>query len=108
NSKNTNEMLNLEELGLKGKLVKAYKIDKPGFDLACVLWTKEQKLFEKYNRLRLELFPNNKKQQITVIMKGDDEDINKMLDMAESIGTFPIKENLVKKHTCDDKCHHDD
>ncbi|MFH1961483.1 MAG: hypothetical protein ABIJ30_01205, partial [bacterium] len=47
NSKNTNEMLNLEELGLKGKLVKAYKIDKPGFDLACVLWTKEQKLFEK-------------------------------------------------------------
>ncbi|MFH1859892.1 MAG: hypothetical protein ABH870_02595, partial [bacterium] len=57
-SQDIDEILNLDELGLKGKLVKAYKINKPGFDLACVLWTREQKFFEKYNRLRLELFPN--------------------------------------------------
>ncbi len=104
-------LINLEELGLNDKLVKSYKMNKPGFDLACVLWTREKKLFKKYNRLRLELFPKNKKQQITVVMKGDEEDINKLLDMAESIQTFPIKEKLVEKvekHVHDSTCQHED
>lgn len=88
--------VNLEELGVRGKLIKAYKMDKSGFDLACVLWTREQKLLKKYDRLRLELFPKNKKYQITVVMKGDDKDMNKLLDMAESIETFPIRRNYAK------------
>ena len=108
NSKNAETLLDLEELGLKGKVIKAYKLDKPDFDLACVIWTKEQKLFNKYNRLRLELFPKNKKQQITVVMKGDDENMNKLFDMAESIGTFPIEAKSVKKHVHDKTCQHGD
>ncbi|MDI6781896.1 MAG: hypothetical protein QME49_07340 [bacterium] len=101
-------LINLEELGLRGKLIKAYKMDKQGFDLACVLWTKEQKFLKKYNRLRLELFPKNKKYQITVVMKGKEEDMNKLLDMAESIETFPIKEKSVETHVHDNTCQHED
>jgi hypothetical protein len=107
NSQDVEMLINLEELGLRGKLIKAYKMDKQGFDLACVLWTREQKLLKKYNRLRLELFPKSKKQQITVVMKGDTEDMNKLLDMAESIETFPIKEKLVDKHVHDAACQHE-
>ncbi len=105
-SQNAETVLNLEELGLKGKVIKAYKMDNPDFDLACVIWTKEQKLFNRYNRLRLELFPKNKKQQITVVMKATDEHMNKLFDMAESIGTFPIEAKSVEKHVHDNTCQH--
>ncbi|MEK7273864.1 MAG: hypothetical protein AAB110_01275 [Candidatus Desantisbacteria bacterium] len=108
NFQNAKASIKLEELGLKGKVIKAYKMDNPNFDLACVIWTKEQKLFNRYNRLRLELFPKNKKQQITVVMKGADENMNKLFDMAESIETFPIKAKSVEKHVHDNTCQHGD
>ncbi|MBI4778299.1 hypothetical protein HY792_05220 [Candidatus Desantisbacteria bacterium] len=108
NSQDVTVLLNLEELGIKDNLVKVYKMNKPGFDLACVLWTREQKLLKKYNRLRLELFPKDKKHQITVVMKGADVDMNKLLDMAESIETFPIKKKPIEQHVHDDTCQHEE
>lgn len=100
NFQDVDMLIKLEELGVTDKLIKAYKMNKPDFDLDCVLWTKDNKPFrKKANRVRLELFPKDKKYQITVVMSGDEKDLNQMFDMAESIKTFPRKNKLINpKH----------
>ncbi|MBI4753377.1 hypothetical protein HY793_03260 [Candidatus Desantisbacteria bacterium] len=104
NFQDVDMLLKLEELGVTDKLVKAYKMDKPDFELACVLWTKEHKLLKKQcYRLRLELFPKNRKYQITVVMNGYEGDLNKLFDMAESVGSFPVKAKSIKKSDKDER-----
>lgn len=104
NFQDVDMLIKLEELGVTDKLVKAYKMDKSDFELACVIWTKEHKLLKKQcHRLRLELFPKNRKYQITVVMTGYEEDLNKLFNMAESIGSFPVKEKSIKKYDKDEK-----
>ncbi|MFH1096918.1 MAG: hypothetical protein ABH886_08985 [Candidatus Desantisbacteria bacterium] len=99
NFQDVDVLLKLEELGVTDKLVKAYKMDNPDFELICAIWTKEHKLLKKQcYRLRLELFPKNRKYQITVIMNSYEENLNKLFDMAESIGSFPVKAKSIKKH----------
>ncbi len=103
NFQDVDMLLKLEELGVTDKLVKAYKMDKPDFELACVIWTKEHKLLKKQlHRLRLELFPKNRKYQITVVMNGYEKDLNKLFNMAESIGSFPVKAKSNKRDKGDE------
>ncbi|OIP38899.1 hypothetical protein AUJ95_06145 [Candidatus Desantisbacteria bacterium CG2_30_40_21] len=98
NFQDVDMLIKLEELGVTDKLVKVYKMNKPDFELACVIWTKEHKFLKKqFHRLRLELFPKNKKYQITVVMNGYEGDLNKLFNMAESIGSFPVKEKSIKR-----------
>jgi uncharacterized protein YunC (DUF1805 family) len=90
-------LIKLEELGVTDKLIEAYKIDMENTDLACLFWTQESKLFKKCQRIRVEIFPDNGEQHITVVMKGKKEDVNKMLDMVDSIEIFSIEEKYLKE-----------